>query len=470
MGRTFGIRESRPTKVRFNESHEPAHRFARRTRRLHPRPRKLTVEQSEGAGTSDQPSIETTGEVESTETDANDSLSRRHYVFGLRGELPLPESGWTVVVHPAACDESGVECPGTPQCSRVRMAFLKAARVNSAALTRGLSAMSGLLNRLLDKRSDQQIDPPLHLEQRLQVAVSVSAPIGADAETTLENHFDTCLKLLRDSARAMQMVTSDLSSPVTRQQLLPLYFIVDEDRAGNRTAPKLVLMDDAYLGSPFAEPGLDHQATRFLAATWSQNPVENYHDLKLGAQRAQYAEGNYVDAVLRAAAACEVLVKHVAWMTTWEAREVVGNDPLADALATSTILTAKPADLIGKVLTARLNGNWSSRLATAPVGAWRYDVAKLRNRVIHRGYRPSEAESAAAIAAVQVLETHVMDRLAVKVATFPRSALLLVGHEGLQRRDQFGPARATWKNEDLFALLRAYNAWLEHHQVDDLDN
>lgn len=266
------------------------------------------------------------------------------------------------------------------------------------------------------------------------------------------------------------MVTNDLSVPLTRQQLLPWYFVVDEDRAGNRTASQIVLMDDAYLGSPFAEPGLDYHATRFLTAAWSQNPVENYHDLKLGARRAQLAEGNYVDAVLRSAAACEVLIKHVAWMTTWEVREVLGNDPMAGSLAISTILAAKPADLIGKVLTARLNGNWSSRLATAPVGAWRYEVARLRSQVIHRGYRPSEAEAASAVTAMQVLETHVMDRLAVKAASFPRSALLLVGHEGLRRRDQFGPAKATWKNEDLFALLRAYNGWLDRHHVDDLDD
>lgn len=430
----------------------------------------MCAEQPPVTGTSGKPSIESTGGTESTKTGAIGSPSRRHYVFGLRGELSLPEPGWTVVVHPAVCKEPGVECQGSPACPRARKAFLRAARVNSPSLALGLSAMSGLLDGLLENKAGQRLDLPQDLEQRMQVVVTVSAPVDVDADTTLENHFDTCLQLLSDSARAMQMVTNDLSRPLTRQQLLPMYFVVDEDPSGNRTASQMVLMEDAYLGRPFAEPGLDEHANRFLIATWSQNPVENYRDLKLGARRAQYAEGNYIDAVLRSAAACEVLIKHLAWMTTWEVREVLGNDPLAGTLSTTSILAAKPADLIGKVLTARLKGNWVSRLTSSPVGAWRYDVAKLRSRVIHRGYRPSEPEAAAAVAATQVLETHMMDRLAAQTATFPRSALLLVGYEGLQRRDQFGPAKATWKNQDLFAHLRTYNAWLDQHHVDDLDN
>lgn len=161
----------------------------------------MRAEQSQGIGTSEEPSTKTTRRTEFSKTVANGWPSRRHYVFGLRGELPLPEPGWTVVVHPAACGEPGAECPGTAQCPHTRTAFLKAARVNSPTMSLGLSAMSGLLDRLLDKASDQRFDLPQDLAQRMQVAASVSAPVDADADTTLENHFDTCLKLLSDSAR-----------------------------------------------------------------------------------------------------------------------------------------------------------------------------------------------------------------------------------------------------------------------------
>ncbi|SDS85397.1 hypothetical protein SAMN04488570_2865 [Nocardioides scoriae] len=94
----------------------------------------------------------------------------------------------------------------------------------------------------------------------------------------------------------------------------------------------------------------------------------------------------------------------------------------------------------------------------------------MRNRVIHRGYRPAEDEAEAAIAATERLETPVMDRLSAKSDTYPRAALMLVGKEGLERRDMFGAAKAAYRHESLAALLHAYNSWLDSSPTNDLDD
>ncbi len=72
--------------------------------------------------------------------------------------------------------------------------------------------------------------------------------------------------------------------------------------------------------------------------------------------------------------------------------------------------------------------------------------------------------------ALDQLESHVMDRLAVQANLYPRTALLLAGRDGLERRGEFGKARATWKGENLQELLRNYLDWLEQRIALDPDD
>lgn len=42
---------------------------------------------------------------------------RRHYVFGLRSQLPVPDGGWTAIQHPVECGAPELTCEGL-ECSR----------------------------------------------------------------------------------------------------------------------------------------------------------------------------------------------------------------------------------------------------------------------------------------------------------------------------------------------------------------
>lgn len=168
-----------------------------------------------------------------------------------------------------------------------------------------------------------------------------------------------------------------------------------------------------------------------------------------------------MDAVLKAAAACETLVKHVAWQITWEATQKLREDPTPTAMGAGGVFDAKPSRLIGAVLSTRLRGNWASKDISQPVGAWRVHVAKTRNAILHRGVRVTEAQAFLAVEAMSALETHLMDALGSRASTYPRSALLLVGRSGLERRSTFESGRAVYEHESLDLLLQEYLAWID---------
>ncbi|HUD05490.1 MAG TPA: hypothetical protein VMR18_01015 [Candidatus Saccharimonadales bacterium] len=163
-------------------------------------------------------------------------------------------------------------------------------------------------------------------------------------------------------------------------------------------------------------------AALILRVGWSGSPVETYRDFELGAQNAAWVDGDYTDAVLKAAVAAEVLLKHTAWMLTWEVSEEEKANTSSTA-ATFDPFKAKPGRLIGNVLARRLGGDWSSRDEAKPIGAWRSHIARRRNAVIHTGYRPNEAEVQQTVEALHRLEQHVLDRLAVRAAVYPQTAI-----------------------------------------------
>lgn len=65
--------------------------------------------------------------------------------------------------------------------------------------------------------------------------------------------------------------------------------------------------------------------------------------------------------------------------------------------------------------------------ASGPLQSWSTQVARARNRIVHRGYRPRPSEAADALNSVTELVNWVGDLLAAKAAQFPRTAIMLHG-------------------------------------------
>jgi hypothetical protein len=80
----------------------------------------------------------------------------------------------------------------------------------------------------------------------------------------------------------------------------------------------------------------------------------------------------------------------------------------------------------------RLGGNWS----TGAIGAWRTDLNDMRNRIMHIAAEPTEDEAKRAVAALDRLESYVVDRLAASESrrAYPRTCVSFAGFHALQRR------------------------------------
>lgn len=81
----------------------------------------------------------------------------------------------------------------------------------------------------------------------------------------------------------------------------------------------------------------------------------------------------------------------------------------------------------------RVGGCWDTRVP-GPVASWFASVAGLRNRVVHAGYEPSFSECDAARASLSDLQDFIADRVCDHLATYPRTAMALVGRRGLEDR------------------------------------
>ncbi len=391
---------------------------------------------------------------------------RRHYVFGLRTQLPVPEEGWTGVQHPAECGVPELACEGL-DCPRALAASFWITPSTDALL--GLT-MGDVFEAARAVAQLPQLGSPADVPSEmpfLRTVLTVSAP--CDGETPV-SHLDTCFQYVVAMARALLQATEQIAPPLSRQQLVPTYVVIDQDEDGTHRLLTAVLVDDIYLGPTPATREQADRANQFVVAHLTKNPVEVHHDLRLAARRAVYAEGDYVGAVLKAAAAAETLIKQVSWHIAWEAAEKLPTDPAPTPLSGDALFEAKPSQLIGRVLSVRLGGNWDSSRPTSPVGAWRQNVAQLRNKIIHLAHRPTEGDAVSALEGVVALELHLMDRLAARSNVYPRAAVMLAGKDGLEKRGRFGPARATWQHQSLQLLLREYRAWIAAHNDEVLEN
>lgn len=164
-----------------------------------------------------------------------------------------------------------------------------------------------------------------------------------------------------------------------------------------------------------------------------QNPLAAYLDLDREAFVALRRAGNTRVSVVMVAAACEVLLDRTLLMMNWEEKKTP-----------ETVASAWRESLKRRVeldFPGRIGGSWD--LTTdGPVGRWAKKVAQIRNRVVHGGYMPSRAEAEDALTASHDLVTFIGDRLTYhgNMKKYPRSAMLLLGNEGLNKRGRYTKA------------------------------
>jgi hypothetical protein len=172
------------------------------------------------------------------------------------------------------------------------------------------------------------------------------------------------------------------------------------------------------------EAGALHVA---FGAQANRDVFTNYLEFLRETKVALEVDGDYRAAVVFAATACEVLLDELLSHMLWEE----GQRPEDAAAVFNSWLTAR----VKSQFQPRLGGVWSTE-KSGPVQRWSRDVAAVRNRIVHGGYEPTLDEARVAGDAARELETHLADRFASRVSTYPRTAVRFLG-PGLRRRGKW---------------------------------
>lgn len=393
------------------------------------------------------------------------TVTRRFYAVALVDVLPLEPPGWRMPFHNDRCP-SWPDC-GAADCRGDWIEFFQRPRPDSG-LRDAAVELTSVVGQYMDQApSDDPAPPPL--EGLASFAILSTSPLGPVYESE-DEEFDRLFELMQRCVDGFRQVAG-FSRPIprlTRERLWPLLVAFEDHTDGDRVAIGVEL---SLRGRIFSAPSTFltdeqlQQAMGHVVAASAHDPANAYRHIHLGARQA-HVDGDYEGAVLKAAAAAESLIKTVAGMLTWEATTFRGR-AAPWAMPPDALFNSKPGQLLGKVLGPALKGDWSIRDPHRPMGVWHAHIARPRNRVIHEGHIATMAEADAAVAALPILERHVVDRLAAEAQRHPRTALLLAGRESLERRSAWGKVRATAEGGDVRAWRRAYVQWAERSEPDE---
>ncbi|WP_143626427.1 hypothetical protein [Streptomyces viridosporus] len=281
-----------------------------------------------------------------------------------------------------------------------------------------------------------------------------------------DDPFDRCLDCLIDFYRGIR-ATRNLRIPaVSRHTLWPFAFTLLKDGSGEIIEDwQLMSLGHANLSGASASPPASFEQLQNVHVGISRlrdgDPWMLYAERKIDAEQAFFVNGDYSATVVNSAIACEVLLLTALTTGLWES----GTTPqeAADILSVREI-----GPLISGDLARIWGGNWD-RNSSAPVKAWREDIAKKRNKIVHEGYRASEDEAAAAHSAMLGLDEFVSARLLAKIAKFPRTCMMAFGEPGIKRRGLW-----TRRMRDFWDVqaqsegnwIKTYTAWRK--EVDEL--
>lgn len=172
-----------------------------------------------------------------------------------------------------------------------------------------------------------------------------------------------------------------------------------------------------------------HRLDYFNELMNSGNPLFIWCERFVEARRALTVEGQYGTAVTLSNTASEVLLDSLLATLMWES----GKDPREVA---NIFAEGRLARRVKSHFAELLGGDWALD-GNGPVADWFHKCYRLRHRVVHGGYAPSHLESQIALTSVHQLSMYCWDRLAAKRKKFPRTALMMLAEEGLQRRGKW---------------------------------
>jgi hypothetical protein len=259
--------------------------------------------------------------------------------------------------------------------------------------------------------------------------VEASTALRGLEDGDVSDAYDGCLAALQELFRAYG-VSADHGMPiVSREMLPPIAEFITRTLFTQQWDPSLSAMfvnvniPDEFL------PELDEEGLARLARALSRlkvgYPLIPYREARLRARTALVEQGNYQDAVVHSETAVEILVDGILTLLLWE-------EGMSPTDAAENIFIKQLPWRLEQAMASRLGGDWK-RDGTGPISRWDAQLAFLRGRVIHGGYRPTLQEARASVDIAIEIDEMIRVQLAGVAGTFPKTALLFLGKQGLER-------------------------------------
>ncbi|GGU14339.1 hypothetical protein [Streptomyces lateritius] len=282
-------------------------------------------------------------------------------------------------------------------------------------------------------------------------------------EEALHEAFIRCFEVLTDVSSMAKLVLPH-SHPVAAPEQIAVALWLARSLTGSYADGWMGVMPLTPPPGPLGSVLDDDEMTRLnahLHRFWDGSPMELAMERSTEARRAFRREGDYRNAVVQAAMFAEIVLTSTLALMLWE--EQLDTPSVDEAAAVFDF--SRGGGLATRVKTEyapRLGGTWDST-RPGPIHDWAHAVAALRNRVVHRGYRPTHQETETALAAADALLVFIKTRLAQRVARYPRTALLTLGEPGLRRIGGWSRANAYLQNPQQVPDLwfAEFTAWRE---------
>jgi hypothetical protein len=275
----------------------------------------------------------------------------------------------------------------------------------------------------------------------------------------VQRAFRRCLVCLEDVSRAFAITGPTPVAPLAVGDLHPMVMFIPRSPGsmGRYQLGFSIYMIpgniDAEYISPEQTPAEHNEKMRTMLFRLREGDPFTLYSERTVRSLTSYTAGEFGDAVIHAAVAAEILLDGLLGLMLWEE----GAAP-ADA---AKVLAKSVSERLRSEYHGRLGGSWDQNGA-GPLGAWRRDLATLRNRVVHSGYRPTEAEAGAARRAQNGIDTFIRERLVAAGVRYWRTAMMLLGIPGLTARGGWTRrVREAYENsgEDNNDWFRRYHNW-----------
>lgn len=315
---------------------------------------------------------------------------------------------------------------------------------------------------------------PNAIEETIVVAITSFEAGNTSTEAVLYSALEKSLAELSLLEQGYMAATRDLRyRPITRRSAFP-YCVVSVWSVEEKSwSPPSLFAVNMSMGIVVSSEIISGRVVEKLKVSWIRNrqkdPWLRYIMASIDAQRALEVDGDFGQSVARAYTAAEILLDTVWTCMAWE--EITYNE---NPDCQATVETVKSWFSIKSTLDTRLarcfHGRligWDTENAKTPAYWLRYGVSKLRHRVIHAGYIPTESEAQYSIGLCAELEEYMKDLLVrdVNRNRHPRTALLWMGIPGLQRRGKFkGKVKRLTEIDDEENWVDSFVAF--RHQID----